>query len=1248
MRNEVIEELIREVMGPRKGVREEIDGNPLDEYITGVIIPCRWKSEGIDPEGEVPADVNDDESEASGNDSAINPVIDSFSRPASFGISFFTEDPVIRLCVTWGTYRKKEADEREFWKREPRCCTETVELDEDIKEILLYEEGSNDVRLNLIKRNLEDGFRVTVTLVNNLDPGKEGMPPVDSCIFQPSIRIRAKTGSFLTIRKNQKMAKGTGTDERSLYEFLYRNRPVKARGHNCSAVWKEIDYAEHIDRDVLWPDGAEFIPENGELSEFLEPDLRTEFVPLIPVPLPSFTVDGPEIPPAEMISDIWEAEELEKILMPLHDAYKEWIDSNYERVKNHDVVEDSVALEIIEKQRSALSRIKKGIDLIIKDENIRLAFCFANRAIALQHRWNGGNSFVWRPFQLAFMLMTLESIAALGSDERDILDLLWIPTGGGKTEAYLGIMAFTVALRRIRGSREFDDPKRSYGTAVISRYTLRLLTIQQFRRTLSMVTAAEYLRVFRCGDGLHGWRPPACSLRNDWIYGSERISIGMWVGGKVSPLHLRGKNGSLDILQNYDPEEGRKESEPAQILKCPACGSWLSIPDSGLPSAESRLYIVLRLKEDSGKDEVYRTLSGIKIIEKVTVTERDHSEGFITVTIEFSDGAVSIKDLKELKSLIEKHSEPASLSFFRPGYFGTGHEPGRRKGNPFVDYEIFCPDPECPLNRTEWMEGRPAEDDGEKAFFPDGNVLRKMNTDSFPFKDHSRIPVPAFTTDEQIYCRCPSVVVATADKFARLAYEPRAASLTGNINRFNFNYGYHRDKLFPKETTRASERKDVNINPFRPPELIIQDELHLIDGPLGSMFGLYEAALDGIIRRAGGRPKYLASTATISNAENQVKQLFARELFQFPPNGLEYDDSFFVHENPDGIWDEKRPGRIYMGVCPPGRGVITPQIRLWSSLLKKGAEMFDNENIRYYWTVAAYYNSLRELGGALAIYREDVEERLKIISGNDIRRNHDPEKIEEISSRIMSTDLPLILNRLERDGERERPEYDALFATSMFGTGIDIPHLSLMIVNGQPKTTGSYIQTTGRIGRSYGGLVVTLYNPNRPRDMSHYEMFTSYHMRLMMDVEPVSVSPFSRGAMERALGPAAVAFLRNIPSEVPWYEDDGELIVREDTGSDLECLYDIFEERLEIIYGTEKAKALAENLKEKIRQWKKIAGNERENELRFHEYLWRNAKPKNDVVLGDPQHEYEDKINVVYRNAPQSLRDVEETTGFKV
>lgn len=182
-------------------------------------------------------------------------------------------------------------------------------------------------------------------------------------------------------------------------------------------------------------------------------------------------------------------------------------------------------------------------------------------------------------------------------------------------------------------------------------------------------------------------------------------------------------------------------------------------------------------------------------------------------------------------------------------------------------------------------------------------------------------------------------------------------------------------------------------------------------------------------------------------------------------------------------------------------------------------------------------------------------------------KNAGSEQVVELSSRINSTDLPQILDELEKGGKEDLSKnQDAIFTTSMFGTGVDIPHLSLMVVDGQPKTTSQYIQATGRVGRNHGGLVITFLRAGRPRDLSHYEMFSAYHRRIYAEVEPPSVSPFSDGCLARASGPVMVSFLRNIPKpNAKWYDNsNGRAVLEANAEKDLERFRAALSSRLKI------------------------------------------------------------------------------------
>ncbi|MFE3725022.1 helicase-related protein [Nocardia sp. NPDC059154] len=512
-------------------------------------------------------------------------------------------------------------------------------------------------------------------------------------------------------------------------------------------------------------------------------------------------------------------------------------------------------------------------------------------------------------------------------------DLLWFPTGGGKTEAYLGLIAFTTFLRRLR------DPKEGGGVTVLMRYTLRLLTLQQFERAATLICAMEELR----------------RAEPDRL-GEEEISIGMWVGASATPNRLADAVTSLDRLrQNLKVQE----KNPVQLHSCPWCGTPLSAFDYTVDEANLRMY-------------------------------------------------------------------------------------------------IRCPSVDC-------------------AF-------------------HSGLPV--HVVDQCVYDAHPTLVIATVDKFASMAWREKTAAL------FNRDRG--------PETAL--------------PELIVQDELHLISGPLGTLTGLYETAVDV----AAGRPKVIASTATIRRASDQGKQLFNRVTRQFPPAGLDARDSWFAVESPA----ESKAARRYVGLLAPGTSQTTLLIRAYAALLHAANTVEADDEVRdAYWTLVGYFNSLRILAGADVQVHDDVVGRLEGLARRDGSALRGDLEHTELTSRADATQVPERLKALER---RYPHALDVMLATNMISVGVDVDRLGLMAVMGQPQTTAEYIQATSRVGRRHPGLVVVLLNSTRSRDRSHYENFLGFHSALYREVESSSVTPFSARSRDRGLHAVLVALTRlMIPTARP-------------------------------------------------------------------------------------------------------------------
>ncbi|MFJ8989953.1 helicase-related protein [Streptomyces sp. NPDC102279] len=401
--------------------------------------------------------------------------------------------------------------------------------------------------------------------------------------------------------------------------------------------------------------------------------------------------------------------------------------------------------------------------------------------------------------------------------------------------------------------------------------------------------------------------------------------------------------------------------------------------------------------------------------------------------------------------------------------------------------DVFILD-RCPWCGTRIMPAHKSSDIGDYGV--------RAATDSFTFfcpRDecafHDELPVAV--VDEQLYDRPPTFVLGTVDKFARLAWEPRSGRLFG--------------------------AGSGNL----PPALVIQDELHLLTGPLGTTVGLYEAAVLGLCTTGDGvGPKVVASTATIRRSGEQIRALYGSDAQLFPPAGLDARHSYFAEP------DTSRPGRSYLGVMAQGHTAGRAAVATAAAMLQ-GAFELPEEHRDAYWTLVAYHHSLRELGRTVTAAADDIPAQLTgLDSGSGVRKLVD-HQVQELTSNLPRAEQPVLLDRLEKPWV-DPQSVSFLPCTNMLSVGIDVKRLALMLMQGQPKTTAEYIQATSRVGRhTVPGLVVTFFNATRPRDRSHYETFDVYHRSLYRHVEPTSVTPWSVPSRRRALHAALVILVRH-------------------------------------------------------------------------------------------------------------------------
>ena len=993
-RKRFVDWLRRQLIGP---AGERILGiSPLDRYPTGVLHPVDPDMSGIDlvsaggEESEPPL-LDDEEDTTPADDESEER---SFARPArrrryvppsSVGFSCFVRGEV-RLAITCSAAVYGDAEDRDEAGRlqdrdkagrflpgkyartrlpERTATWSGATAFGESGGILWKGRAGVDVRA----RPHRDGLIVTVTLCNRqeLDPD---VPPrlktrdrVAKSLFEAELSCVVESGELVDYPR---IDPSLLTEEEQELELQYREQRIYALGHGAAAIW--------------------------DVRPGREARLRSDFMPEAEVPMTTVDTRGDdavlrlsrlaEAPTADEPEQFTGADapvtdELERFVA----GYADWIAGQQRTASefpSHG--ERDTANRICGRMRVALDRMRGCVEMLRTDPLAAESFRWANRAMLDQMRQAdraGGKEtepgqYRWRPFQLAFLLTVMVSAIREEDEFRDVLDLIWFPTGGGKTEAYLGLIAFLIVWRRLK------YPASGGGTAAFMRYTLRLLTRQQFERAARMVCALERLR-----------------RRHPERLGEAPIDAGIWVGDEISPNRYAQAREIVEEIR-----AGKPGAQYRLLMeRCPWCG-----------------------------------------------TPFDAEHGYHAMEDEF---------------------------------------------------HFHCTDPGC-----------------------------DFGTDP---------PLPCNVVDDALYDHPPSLLIGTIDKFARVAWEERTGAFFG---------------------VGSGSRPD-----WRPPELVIQDELHLVTGPLGSVAGLYEAGLDTLLVRRGVRPKYVASTATIRMAREQVQRLYARDLAVFPPPGLSHDDTFFARA------DRERPGRLYVGYLAPLLDQQHCMAPLAAALLAAPQVLFDEDTDREalldaWWTQVVYHGSLKGVGNSHNAFVTDVRDFGRRLAhefqeardtGPGLEQGHGDREPpdapdQEFTGALERFRNPRIAQLTSRRTARENAEtfqqlamrqgndetcLDAVLATNMVSVGLDVARLALMIVNGQPLTTAEYIQATSRVGRAdVPGLVVTNYYRHQARSLSHYESFRPYHESFYRFVEPGSVTPHTWQVRTRALHAALVIALRHVCADL--------------------------------------------------------------------------------------------------------------------
>ena len=1090
----IVEVLKRELIGPAEGDTEVLTTPPDDRYLLGRIAPTRLTGAADDLEAAVStgapvAGVEEETTNATaeedpGEDTDDEPVRRGLMIPASMGLRFQvpadpTELESITVHVSWGAYESTGRDDTDSpapssapvssrdshitrYRRIPHYhslplrladltpgCTQDYVLEDDVT-----------LRVDSYRHTSSaggSGGRYLIELALCNDQITPRRIPVHAWMFQTQIHVDADNRDVFLPVHDPLLPPAPGAQpisdpEEARLELQYRDRLEFAVGRTCSVDWSV--------RKTL----------PGESAPRRAFQVRTTWMPTVETPQTAAT----PVPAAELnmrtlatVAESQNTAQLRAALEPIVEAYTAWLGEQEAAVAALPEHLRDTGAEALAEALQVRDQLTEGIDHLLSDPEARRCFAFMNRVMADQRVRSqiaaaravdsgpsveeaearvlaGGYPHHWRVFQLAFILMQLPALSDPSLPRRSgdlaTAQLLFFPTGGGKTEAYLGLAAYAFAIRRRQGLLETPDGPidgRS-GVTVLMRYTLRLLTSQQFQRATTLVCAAELARR----------EDPA-------TWGEEPFRIGLWVGTAVSPKRVNEAEKELERLNNRGGSGAGYRFSALQLGHCPWCGLPLTPGDVTIGSvAGSADRVILRCSDELGQ---------------------------------------------------------------------------------------------CPFS----------EGDGN---VPDG--------------------LPVLTTDEEIYRLAPAFVIATVDKLARLAREGHAATLFGHVARRCERHGYvpypghdathdftgctlgENGRHQPKgELPAAAIRPATRL---RPPDLIIQDELHLITGALGTTVGLFETAVETMCawNTPSGRPArplLVASSATVRNVADQVRSLYGRDVTIFPPQVLDASDTFFSRTVEV---DDDHPGRLYVGLSTTGVRLTAAEIQTTQTVMAGAQLLFDRLGAVAdpYMTLVGYFSATRELAGMARYVQDDIQtglakpgrdSRLPRRRGTAFGALH----LGELTSRIASTDITATLDRMaltfdpgvdsttakaaaaaaaqagskkvERREAAANP-YDVVLATSMLQVGVDVSRLGLMLVVGQPKNTAEYIQATSRVGRDTNrpGLVITLGNWARPRDLAHYEQFRHFHETFYARVEPLTVTPFSVTAIDRGLDGALVAAAR--------------------------------------------------------------------------------------------------------------------------
>ncbi|MGN0182501.1 MAG: helicase-related protein [Candidatus Ornithomonoglobus sp.] len=1021
----IIDFLDKELVGPVS--KDEVLENeaPLNVYAMGILWPRRT---GETQDAEICEDDDTVEDFKQIENASIRDA--NKYKPSAVAISvivpFCTKSVDVSFSYASYNHTEKTSEDgraNHYYSRTAR--EEFAEIDiplhcPGVSNAIDLQNPAIDIQCHYRKK-VPQGKMITISISNTGVASQKIVAQNEAALFQCKLRIDCREGFVPLNSDTNKRA----DEEGSINDMLYRHVHNYAYGHGCAI--------KSIGRTNVHSVESDFLP-HQKVRLMMPTSINNNDI----LSMVYWKNTDRKSATKALYKFIAEYEEWYKKLQNTTNSLKAYRWAADINLKNIDI---------------CITRLKNGVKYLENDDDAWQAFLLMNEAMLLQMRKTkrcNEDEVKWYPFQLAYIIQILPDIVDEKSEFRNTVDLLWFPTGGGKTEAYLGVCAFVIFLRRLTQKNTIQD-----GVTIFMRYTLRLLTLQQFERATVLICACEFLR------------------RKYGISGGE-INIGLWIGSGMTPNHLKGEGSAEEKLNKIfnNGEDSVKEGNPVQITKCPWCGE--------------------------------------------TIDPNDY-------------------------------------------YIGT-------------HMQIRCPSNKC------------------------------------DFHDH----LPIYLVDDDIYYMRPTLVLSTVDKFARLVWEGGAKN------------------LFCPEDVDA-------------PELIVQDELHLISGPLGSLAGAYELAVDMLCSHKGKKPKIISSTATVCHAKKQIKELYDRDMFQFPPNGLDARDSFFAKE----ATDDERPTRTYVGLCETGGSLADLIVRVYANLIfireyfKK--KKMPEKVIDQYFTIVGYFNAIKDLGASANILNDRLSAYLKMLINHKFKRYADDvgmstqdftkyRTADELTSRKSSRDIKNILERLSKRYTDDRC-YSYILASNMLSVGIDIDRFGVMTMYNQPKTNSEYIQATSRVGRSNPGLVIGMYNNQRARDKSHYEQFTYYHKTFYKYVEATSVTPFSSRSIEKTLQGVFIGLVRHI---IPGMNDNGAAAQYYDELEGVDEIKKAMLKRIHDIYPASDEYA-AEWIDDVSKEWQALA-EEYGDDFMYY------SKDKPCLLNSEDNNEVTERFPLILN----SLRNVEKVSNIYI